>query len=156
MLVLSASTVCILSQLFFMEKKVDAIPFISLAMLSVQALGYVLPLVTDGAILFKWKKFQYSDNLLDSGKTMWFQVLECTLKFLSLTAFVLTLRLCQKVTKARLKLRTSLPINLKQNPSDKMIFLSSWTIHTVGFVAVHIIHFNKTADMIISTTKQQI
>ena len=151
MLVLSASIACILCQLFFMEKKVDAIPFISLTMLGVQAPGYVLPLVTDGAILFKWKKFQYSDNLLDSGKTMWLQVFDCTLKFLSLTSFVLTLRLCQKVTKARLKLCTSPPRNLRQIPSDRLVFLSSWTVHIVGFVAVHFIHLKKTADGIIST-----
>ncbi|RVW77118.1 hypothetical protein CK203_047764 [Vitis vinifera] len=151
MLVLSASIACIYSQLFFIEKKVDAIPFISLAMLGIQALGYVLPLITDGAILFKWKEFQYSHNLLDVGKPTWFQVVDCTLKFLSLIAFVLTLRLCQKVKKARLKLLTSQPINWKHNPSDKLVFLSAWTIHMVGFVAVHIIHYKKTADGVIST-----
>lgn len=119
-------------------------------MLGFQAFGYVLPLIMDGAILFKWKEFLYSIKLADFGKTMWFQVLDCTLKFLSLIAFVLTLRLCQKVKRARLKLLSSQPIHLKQIPSDKLVFLSAWTLQMVGFVAVHTIHLNKAADWIIT------
>ena len=145
-LVLSASTACTLSQLFYIQKKADVIPFISLTMYGVQALGFGLPLFTGAAVLFKWKEFEHPMKRSYARKTMWFQVLDSITKSLSLVAFVLSLRLFQKIWKARLRLPANKPLNVNQNPSDKPVFLSSWTIHTVGFLALLIIHNKKTED----------
>ena len=145
-LVLLASTACTISQLFYIQKKADVIPFISLTMYGVQALGFGLPLFTGTAVLFKWKEFEHPMNRSYARKTMWFQVLDSITKSLSLVAFVLSLRLFQKIWKARLRLPANKPLNVNQNPSDKPVFLSSWTIHTVGFLALLIIHNKKTED----------
>ncbi|CBI36230.3 unnamed protein product, partial [Vitis vinifera] len=145
-LVLLASTACTISQLFYIQKKADVIPFISLTMYGVQALGFGLPLFTGAAVLFKWKEFEHPMKRSYARKTMWFQVLDSITKSLSLVAFVLSLRLFQKIWKARLRLPANKPLNVNQNPSDKPVFLSSWTIHTVGFLALLIIHNKKTED----------
>ncbi|KAK9266278.1 hypothetical protein L1049_001799 [Liquidambar formosana] len=146
-LVLSASISCILSQLLYVKKKADVIPFMSLVMLGSQALVYGIPLITNTVILFKWKEFQNHQYLPHGfGKIMWFRVLDCTMKFLLLVTFVLTLRLCQKVWKSRSRLIANKPKYLKQNPSDKRVFLATWTTHMVGFLLVHIIHNLNTED----------
>ncbi|KAA8541861.1 hypothetical protein F0562_023013 [Nyssa sinensis] len=61
-LMLLASIACVQSQLFYIRKKADVIPFISLVMLGVQALGFSLPIITDATILFRWKEYEHPET----------------------------------------------------------------------------------------------
>lgn len=49
----------VIGQFLHMKDNRYSIPNVSLVMLGLQALGYVLPLITDAEILFKWKKSEY-------------------------------------------------------------------------------------------------
>ncbi|XP_028074037.1 uncharacterized protein LOC114276452 [Camellia sinensis] len=55
-LMLLVSVAITLSQLFYMKKNVEAIPYISLVMLAIQVLEYSLPLISNSEILFKSKE----------------------------------------------------------------------------------------------------
>lgn len=94
MLLLLASIAFVSSQLVYVKEKVEAIPFISLAMLGVQIIGYGLPPVMNIEILFKWKEYYYPES---RSIRMGLEMLDCIMKFLLLVVFVLTLGLCQKV-----------------------------------------------------------
>ncbi|KAA8541860.1 hypothetical protein F0562_023012 [Nyssa sinensis] len=134
-LVLLASICCILSQLFYVKKKGDVIPFMSLVMLGFQILGYGFPLIMNTDILFKWKEYHYTANRYYLvGKGMWFRIIDCITKSLLLVAFVLTFRLYQKVSKSR-QLKDK-AITLKPIPSDKRVFLSTCFIHIIGFLVI--------------------
>lgn len=134
-LMLLASIACVFGQLFYVNNKVDVIPFISLAMLGIQILGYVLPLITNAAILFKWKEYQYPESQIPrSGKNTQFQILEYSMKFLVMVAFVLTLRLYQGVMKSRGFAHK--PKSLKHKPSEKRVFLSTLLIHILGSMVI--------------------
>ena len=145
-LVLSASTASMLCQLLYIQKKANVIPFISLTMFGVQALCFGLPLFTGTAILFKWKEFEGHVNHPYPRKTMWLQVLDCIVKSLLLVAFVLSIRLFQKIRKSRLRLLAKKPLNVNQNPRELPVFLSSWTIHMVGFLTLLIIDNKKSEN----------
>ncbi|OVA06532.1 Protein of unknown function DUF2921 [Macleaya cordata] len=140
-LTLSLAITCILSQLFYIREKVDDAPFMSLVMLGVQALGYSLPLITGAEALFKRMASEnYETTSYDLEKSQWFHVIDYTVKLLVLVAFLLTLRLCQKVWKSRIRLLTRTPLEPGRVPSDRRVFFVSLAIHTVGFMVVLISH----------------
>jgi hypothetical protein len=56
------------------------------------------------------------------------------------------LRLCQKVWKSRIRLLTRAPLELHRVPSDKRIFLTTFTIHVIGYMIVLILHSMKTTS----------
>ncbi|XP_042490286.1 uncharacterized protein LOC122070222 [Macadamia integrifolia] len=140
-LTLSVAIACILSQLFYIREKIEAVPYISLVMLAVQALGYSIPLITGAEALFrKMGSESYERPSYDLEKNQWFHVIDYTVKLLVLVAFLLTLRLCQKVWKSRIRLLTRTPLEPGRVPSDKQVLLINLIIHMVGFVIVLIVH----------------
>ncbi|XP_002517549.3 uncharacterized protein LOC8271362 [Ricinus communis] len=144
-LTLSFAIACILSQLFYIKHDTDSVPFISLVMLGVQALGYSLPLITGAEALFKRMSSEpYETSSYDLEKNQWVHVIDYTVKLLIMVSFLLTLRLCQKVWKSRIRLLTRSPHEPHRVPSDKQVFLATLVVHVVGYLIVLVIHAIKT------------
>lgn len=151
-LTLSFAIGCILSQLFYIQHNVDSLPYISLVVLGVQALGYSIPLVTGAEALFKKmvsESYDVSSNELESSE--WLHVIDYTVKFLLIVSLLVTLRLFQKVWKSRIRLQTRTPLEPHHVPSDKLVFLYTFTIHVIGYVVVLIIHSTKSSQKITKT-----
>ncbi|KAJ4821951.1 hypothetical protein Tsubulata_045867 [Turnera subulata] len=147
-LTLSFAIACISSQLFYIRHEADSIPFMSLVMLGVQALGYSLPLITGAEALFTRMSSSesYENKSYDLEKNQWFHVIDSTVKLLVMVAFLLTLRLCQKVWKSRSRLLSRAPNEPHRVPSDKRVFLTTLAIHVIGYVIVLLIHSAKTSQ----------
>ncbi|XP_050232685.1 uncharacterized protein LOC126681239 [Mercurialis annua] len=144
-LTLSFAIVCILSQLFYIKHDADSAPLISLVMLGVQALGYCLPLITGAEALFKRMSPEaYESSSFGLEKNQWVHVIDNTVKLLVMVSFLLTLRLCQKVWKSRIRLLTRSPHEPCRVPSDKKVFFVTLAIHVIGYVIVLIIHSTQT------------
>lgn len=146
-LTLSLAIGFISSQLFYIKDSVDSIPYISLVMLGVQALGYSIPLITDAEALFKKKASEsFGVSSTDLQSSMWLHVIDYTVKLSLIIALLLTLRLFQKVWKSR---QRSLSRALHEPfcvPIDKWVFLCTFTIHLIGYIIVLIIHDAKTSQ----------
>ncbi|XP_020227447.1 uncharacterized protein LOC109808741 [Cajanus cajan] len=146
-LTLSFAIGCILSQLFYIQHNVDSLPYISLVVLGVQALGYSIPLVTGAEALFKKivsESYDVPSNELESSE--WLHVIDYTVKLLLIVSLLVTLRLFQKVWKSRVRLQTRTPLEPHCVPSDKRVLLCTFIIHVVGYVIVLIIHSTKTSQ----------
>ncbi|XP_065874205.1 uncharacterized protein [Euphorbia lathyris] len=140
-LTLSFAIACILSQLFYIKHDSDSVPFMSLVMLGVQALGYSLPLITGAEALFKRMSSEsYETSSYDLEKNQWMHVIDYTVKLLVLVSFLLTLRLCQKVWKSRIRLLARNPNEPCRVPTDKRVFLATLVLHVIGYVIVLVIH----------------
>ena len=147
---LSLAIACILSQLFYIKHNLDYVPYISLVMLGVQALGYSLPLITGAEALFKRISSEtYETSSYDLENNQWFHIMDYTVKLLVMVSFLLTLRLCQKVWKSRIRSLTRAPLEPHRVPSDKRVLLTTITIHVIGYVIVLIIHSMKTSQGLI-------
>ncbi|XP_062155709.1 uncharacterized protein LOC133863681 [Alnus glutinosa] len=146
-LTLSLAIACISSQLFYINHNLDSVPYTSLVMLGIQALGYSLPLITGAEALFKRMVSEsYEKSSYDLQNEQWFHIIDYTVKLLVMFSFILTLRLCQKVWKSRIRLLTRAPLELHRVPSDKRIFLTTFTIHVIGYMIVLILHSMKTTS----------
>ncbi|MCL7044028.1 hypothetical protein MKW94_009224 [Papaver nudicaule] len=140
-LTLSLAITCILCQLFYTRDKADSVPFMSLVMLGVQGLGYSLPLITGAEALFKRMSSENDETAsYDLQKSQWFHIVDYTVKLLVLVAFLLTLRLGQRVWKSRIRLLTHAPLEPGRVPSDKRVLFVSLVIHAAGFILVLIFH----------------
>lgn len=140
-LTLSLAIACILSQLFYVGESISSIPFISLVMLGVEALGYSIPLITGAEALFaRMSSESYEGPSYELEKNQWYKGLDYLVKILVLGAFLLTLRLGQKVLKSRIRLLTRSPLEPGRVPSDKRVLLISSAIHFVGFLVVLGVH----------------
>ncbi|KAJ6963382.1 hypothetical protein NC652_001874 [Populus alba x Populus x berolinensis] len=147
-LTLSFAIACISGQLFYINHEVDSVPFMSLVMLGVQALGYSLPLITGAEALFKRKSSEsYENSSSYLEKNQWLNVIDYVVKLLVMVAFLVTLRLCQKVWKSRVRLLSRSPREPHRVPSEKWVFLTTSTIHVIGYVIVLIIHSAKTSQI---------
>ncbi|KAJ6711746.1 PII URIDYLYLTRANSFERASE (DUF2921) [Salix purpurea] len=147
-LTLSFAIACILSQLYYIQHGVDSVPFMSLVMLGVQALGYSLPLITGAEALFKRKSSEsYESSSYYLEKDQWLNVIDYVVKLLVLAAFLGTLRLCQKVWKSRIRLLSRSPLEPHRVPSEKWVFLTTLTIHVIGYVIVLFIHSVKNSQI---------
>ncbi|KAL3610556.1 hypothetical protein D5086_001576 [Populus alba] len=121
-LTLSFAIACISGQLFYINHEVDSVPFMSLVMLGVQALGYSLPLITGAEALFKRKSSEsYENSSSYLEKNQWLNVIDYVVKLLVMVAFLVTLRLCQKVWKSRVRLLSRSPREPHRVPSEKWI-----------------------------------
>uniref|UniRef100_N1R4P4 RING-type E3 ubiquitin transferase n=1 Tax=Aegilops tauschii TaxID=37682 RepID=N1R4P4_AEGTA len=110
---LSATIAAVLSQLRYIKTHTDVAPYISLVMLSVQALGYGIPLVTGvEAILAR------------------------AVKVLTVCAFILTVRLGQKVRRSRACMVERSPLDPACVPSDGRVFVYYCGVHLVLFVLI--------------------
>ncbi|KAJ0242286.1 Uncharacterized protein HA466_0207690 [Hirschfeldia incana] len=147
-LTLTFSIGCIASQLFYFRTNADSVPFVSLVMLGVQALGYSLPLITGAEALFKRKAASptaYETPSYDLQKSQWFNVIDYTVKLLVMVCFLLTLRLCQKVWKSRVRLVTrTTPQEPHRVPSDKRVLLVSLFLHALGYILALVLHPART------------
>ncbi|KAF3450818.1 hypothetical protein FNV43_RR06907 [Rhamnella rubrinervis] len=155
-LTLSLAIACISSQLFHIKYNPDSVPFISLVMLGVQAIGYSLPLVTGAEALFKKKASESYESSYYLENNQWFHILDYTVKLLVLVSFLLTLRLCQKVWKSRIRLLTRSPLETHRVPTDKQVVFTTLTIHIIGFIIVLIVHNTRTNQKSIRTTRHRI
>ncbi|BAT98545.1 hypothetical protein LR48_Vigan406s013500 [Vigna angularis] len=154
LLTLSFAIGCILSQLFYIQHSVDSLPYISLVVLGVQALGYTIPLVTGAEALFKKmvsESYDVSSSELESSE--WLHVIDYSVKLLLIVSLLITLRLFQKVWKSRIRLQTRSPLEPHRVPSDKWVFLCTFFMHVIGYVIVLIVHGTKTSqkDLIAKT-----
>ncbi|KAD4585236.1 hypothetical protein E3N88_22837 [Mikania micrantha] len=137
-LTLSVAIACILSELFYIKENSDSSPYVSIVMLSVQAFGYAIPLVTGAEAIFKKSKSYEESWVLE--KSQMIQVIDYTVKILVLVSFSLIIRLYQKVWRARVRLSTRAPLGPSRAPSDKRVLLVTVVIHLVGFVCVFMVH----------------
>ncbi|KAG6534560.1 hypothetical protein ZIOFF_008463 [Zingiber officinale] len=139
---LSLAILFILSQLFYIRDNGVVVPYISLVMLGVQALGYIIPLITGAEALYaRITSESYENPSYEFKENQRFQFIDYMVKILVLGAFLLTLRLGQKVVKSRIRLLTRTPLEPGRVPSDKRILLISFSIHMVGFLGILIMHF---------------
>ncbi|OMP00191.1 hypothetical protein COLO4_12855 [Corchorus olitorius] len=153
-LTLSLAIACISSQLYYLNQNPDSTPFTSLVMLGVQALGYSIPLITGAEALFKREASDsYEMQSYDLEKSQWLNMIDYTVKLLVLVMFLLTLRLCQKVWKSRIRLLSRTPLEPHRVPSDKWVFVATLTIHVIGYIVVLIIHTAKTSQRPLQTDK---
>ncbi|XP_027344770.1 uncharacterized protein LOC113857184 isoform X1 [Abrus precatorius] len=146
-LTLSFAVGCILSQLFYIKCNVDSLPYVSLVVVGVQALGYCIPLVTGAEALFKKmvsESYDESSSELESSE--WLHIIDYTVKLLLIVSLLLTLRLFQKVWKSRIRLQTRTPLEPRCVPTDNWVFLSTFAIHMMGYIIVLIIHGTKTSQ----------
>lgn len=146
-LTLTFSIGCITSQLFYIRRNTDSVPFVSLVMLGVQALGYSLPLITGAEALFKRKAASattYETPSYDLQRSEWFNVIDYTVKLLVMLCFLLTLRLCQKVWKSRARLLTRIPQEPHKVPSDRRVLLIALILHALGYILALILHPART------------
>lgn len=140
-LTLSVAVICILSQLFYIRDNTSSTPFISLVMLGVQALGYSIPLITGAEALFARLAAEYETPSYVFEKNQLFQILDYLVKILVLTAFLLTLRLGQKVWKSRIRLLSRTPLEPRRVPNDKRVLLFASGMHVVGFLVILVVHY---------------
>ncbi|KAJ3694176.1 hypothetical protein LUZ60_009656 [Juncus effusus] len=141
-LTLTLAIVGISSQLFYIRGKNTIIPYVSLVMLGVQALGYSIPLITGAEALFE-KITQEKDTDLPSykiEKNQWYWAMDYLVKVLVMAAFLLTLRLAQKAWKSRIRMLTRSPLEQWRVPNDKKVFLYCLGIHSLGFVIALLVH----------------
>lgn len=145
-LTLSVAIAFILSQLFYIRDNMESVPYISLVMLGVQALGYGLPLITGAETLLKKAATEFSENQsYDLQNSQWIHVIDYTVKILVLVAFSVTLRLCQRVWKSRIRMLTRAPLEPHRVPSDKKVLFTTLIIHIVGYILVLIVHYVNTS-----------
>ncbi|XP_073296857.1 uncharacterized protein [Primulina huaijiensis] len=141
-LTLSMAIAWILSQLFYIKDNVALVPFISLVMLGVQALGYSFPLITGAEALFKKTTTDFSNyQSYELRKSLSITIIDYSVKLLVLVAFSLTLRLCQKVWRSRIRMLTRAPLEPHRVPSDKKILLATLIIHSIGYIIVLITRY---------------
>ncbi|CAD6212845.1 unnamed protein product [Miscanthus lutarioriparius] len=86
-------------------------PYVSLVMLGVQAVGYSMPLITSAEALFA-RIAAGSDDVAvppwyEVGKSSLYWTIDCIIKILILAAFLLMLRLAQKVWRSCIRLLTA-------------------------------------------------
>lgn len=149
---LSVAISFLLSQLFYIRANAESVPFISLVMLGVQALGYSLPLITGAEALYKrLASDSYEGPSYELEKSQWLQVIDYTVKVLVLVLFSLTLRLVQKVLKSRIRLLTRAPNQPHLVPGEKKVLLITVIVHLIGYVIVLIIHSVSTSQRPLQT-----
>ncbi|CAM0879929.1 unnamed protein product [Alopecurus aequalis] len=126
------------SQLMYIKANTDVMPYVSLVMLGVQALGYSMPLITGAEALFARIAAAGVNAppsyVVDKSQLYW--TIDCIVKILVLAAFLLTLRLSQKVVRSRIRMLTRSPLEPGRVPSDRKVFLYSFGPHLLGFMVI--------------------
>ncbi|KAL6657704.1 hypothetical protein ACP70R_005484 [Stipagrostis hirtigluma subsp. patula] len=136
---LTAAIAATVSQLRYIESHADAAPYVSLAMLGVQALGYCVMLITDAEMLPAWPN--YNQGLY----------IGCSVKALTMVALFVTARLAQKVWRARARAAAaaaatapSPPLEPGRVPSDAAVLLYTLGLHLGGLFFVLALHLVST------------
>ncbi|KAL6855981.1 hypothetical protein ACP4OV_018783 [Aristida adscensionis] len=132
---LSAAIAATVSQLRHLESHAGVAPYVSLAMLGVQALGYGVTLVTDAKMLPAWPSYNHR---VYTGHLRW--DMDSTVKALALAALLLTARLARKVRRARARARARSPREPGRVPSDAAVLLYTVGVHLCGLFFVLAVH----------------
>lgn len=142
---LAAAIAVELSQLMYIKANTDVMPYVSLVMLGVQAVGYSVPLITGAEALFARIAAGSDDGAVppsyEVDKSSLYWTIDCIVKILILAAFLLTLRLAQKVWRSRIRLLTRSPLEPGRVPSDRKVLVYSLGAHLVGFAVVLAAHY---------------
>ncbi|TVU21544.1 hypothetical protein EJB05_31185, partial [Eragrostis curvula] len=144
---LAAAIAAEFTQLMYIKSHTDVMPYVSLVMLGVQALGYSVPLITGAEALFARIAASGSGDGADAppsyevDKSSLYWTIDCVVKILILAAFLLTLRLAQKVWRSRIRLLTRSPLEPGRVPSDRKVLLYSGGAHLVGFTVILMAHY---------------
>lgn len=145
-LTLSLAISCLLSQLLYIRENMESVPFISLVMLGIQALGYSLPLITGAGALFeKIASESYESQSYDLERNQLVRTIDYTVKVLVLVAFSITMRLCQKVWRSRVRLLTRTPLEPHRVPTEKVVIITTLTVHAIGYILVLFVHSLNTS-----------
>ncbi|XAR50594.1 hypothetical protein NMG60_11004954 [Bertholletia excelsa] len=153
-LTLSLAIAFISSQLFYIRNNLDSVPYISLVMLGIEALGYSVPLITGAEAIFKRMASEaYESQTYDLETSRWLEIVDYIVKLLVLVSFSLTLRLCQKVWKSRIQLLTRAPLEPHLVPSDKRVLILTFAIHVIGYIIVLIVHSMRTSQRLFRSEK---
>lgn len=135
------------TQLMYIKAHTDVMPYVSLVMLGVQAVGYSVPLITGAEALFARIATSAPDSAqqpsyeVDKGGASAYWTIDCVVKILILAAFLLTLRLAQKVWRSRIRLLTRSPLEPARVPSDRKVLLYCSAAHAVGFTLILTAHY---------------
>ncbi|RLN21920.1 uncharacterized protein C2845_PM07G36330 [Panicum miliaceum] len=109
-----------------------------------KAVGYSVPLITGAEALFA-RIAAGSDGAVppsyEVDKSTLYWTIDCIVKILILAAFLLTLRLAQKVWRSRIRLLTRSPLEPGRVPSDRKVLLYSSGAHLVGFTVILLAHY---------------
>jgi hypothetical protein len=142
---LAAAIAAEFSQLMYIKANTDVMPYVSLVMLGVQAAGYSVPLITGAEALFARIAAAGSDGAAppsyEVDKSTLYWTIDCVVKILILAAFLLTLRLAQKVWRSRIRMLTRSPLEPGRVPSDRRVLLYSSGAHLVGFMVILAAHY---------------
>lgn len=142
---LAAAIAVELSQLMYIKANTEVMPYVSLVMLGVQAVGYSVPLITGAEALFARIAAGSDDGAVppsyEVDKSSLYWTIDCIVKILILAAFLLTLRLAQKVWRSRIRLLTRSPLEPGRVPSDRKVLVYSLGAHLVGFAVVLAAHY---------------
>lgn len=137
---LSATVAAAINQLRYMKSHPNVVPYISLVMLGVQALGYGVTLVTEAQMLPAWRNY---NSRFYTGHLHW--GMDCSVKALTLAALLLTLRLAQKVWRSRIRARARSPLEPGRVPSDGAVLLYTFGVHLGGLLFVLVVHWLSTS-----------
>eukprot|EP01018_Ginkgo_biloba_P002571 Gb_04948 [translate_table: standard] len=124
----------ILSQLAYTRRYRDATPYISLVMLGVQAVGYIIHLITATETLFAGSTLDTNDSVIKEGIGQ--HTVGYMIEVLLLIAFLLTIRLGQKIWKSRVRLMVQRPLERWTVPSDKLILVLCVCMYAIGLMTV--------------------
>uniref|UniRef100_A0A0D3EK91 RING-type E3 ubiquitin transferase n=1 Tax=Oryza barthii TaxID=65489 RepID=A0A0D3EK91_9ORYZ len=144
---LAAAIAAEFSQLMYIKSHTDVMPYVSVVMLGVQAVGYSVPLITGAEALFARIAASSGDGgatpppSYEVDKSQLYWTIDCVVKILILAAFLLTLRLVQKVWRSRIRLLTRSPLEPGRVPSDKKVLVYTSGAHLVGFAVVLAAHY---------------
>ncbi|TVU38234.1 hypothetical protein EJB05_11591, partial [Eragrostis curvula] len=133
---LSATIAASVGQLRHVKSHADVAPYVSLATLGVQALGYGVTLVTDAKMLPAWPNYHH---VFRAGYLHW--DMDSSIRALTLAALLLTARLAQKVRRARARARVRSPLEPGRVPSDGAVVLYTVVIHLCGLLFVLALHW---------------
>ncbi|RLM81023.1 hypothetical protein C2845_PM12G08210 [Panicum miliaceum] len=132
---LSATIAAATSQLRYVNSHAEVTPYISLAMLGIQALGYGATLVANARMLPAWPRHSYK---------VYADHLECSVRALTLAALLLTAWLAHKVWWSRAQARARAPLEPGRVPRDGAVLLRSLAVHLGGLFAVAAVHWLRT------------
>jgi len=134
---LSATIAATAGQLRHVKSHADVAPYVSLATLGVQALGYSATLVADARMLPAWptrEPYYYAGHHLG-------RIMGRAVKALTLAALLLTARLAQVVSRSRARARARAPLEPGRVPGDGAVLLCSLGVHLGGLLVVLAVHW---------------
>jgi hypothetical protein len=142
---LSASIAAALSQLRHLKAHADVAPYVSLVMVCVQALGFGMPLITGIEALVAKATIRSDTTAMPPSSSspsyalivdQLYRSIDQAVKVLSLAAFVVTLRLGQKVHRSRARMLARSPLEPGRVPGDAKVLTYHYAVHLGLFVLI--------------------